>query len=65
MPEKTQTNESAAVKSLKRERDKQERMKDEELVEGLEDTFPASDPVSATSTTITGEPFDGQRKKKT
>lgn len=29
---------------------------DEELEEGLEDTFPASDPVSATSTTTTGAP---------
>lgn len=29
---------------------------DEELDEGLEDSFPASDPVSVTSTTISGAP---------
>lgn len=29
---------------------------DEELEEGLEDTFPASDPVSVTSTAIPGKP---------
>lgn len=29
---------------------------EEELEEGLEDTFPASDPVSVTSTTHTGRP---------
>ncbi|MGF9563841.1 hypothetical protein [Neorhizobium sp. JUb45] len=40
---------SAAVKSLKDEKKAQARTKPEsELDEGLEDTFPASDPVSAT-----------------
>ncbi|WP_237683946.1 hypothetical protein [Pseudaminobacter soli (ex Zhang et al. 2022)] len=29
---------------------------EEQLVEGLEDTFPASDPVSVTSTTVPGSP---------
>lgn len=29
---------------------------DEQLVEGLEDSFPASDPVSVTSTSIVGTP---------
>ena len=29
---------------------------DEQLLEGLEDTFPASDPVSVTSTSISGGP---------
>jgi hypothetical protein len=29
----------------------------EELDEGLEDSFPASDPVSVTSTTISGSPI--------
>ena len=33
---------------------------DEELDEGLEDSFPASDPVSVTSTAIPGAP----RRKK-
>ncbi|MCO5080327.1 MAG: hypothetical protein M9955_01575 [Rhizobiaceae bacterium] len=30
---------------------------EEELDEGLEDTFPASDPVSVTSTAIPGRPL--------
>lgn len=30
---------------------------EEELEEGLEDTFPASDPVSVTSTAIPGKPL--------
>ncbi|WP_342394270.1 hypothetical protein [Pseudaminobacter soli (ex Li et al. 2025)] len=30
--------------------------KEEQLEEGLEDTFPASDPISVTSTTIPGGP---------
>ncbi|HWK63994.1 MAG TPA: hypothetical protein VNS34_03590 [Rhizobiaceae bacterium] len=29
---------------------------DEQLLQGLEDTFPASDPVSVTSTSISGGP---------
>ena len=42
-----------AVASLEKER----RMRAEgELEEGLEDTFPASDPVSATSPTTSGAP---------
>jgi hypothetical protein len=44
---------SAAVASLEKER----RLRAEgELEEGLEDTFPASDPVSITSTTTSGAP---------
>jgi hypothetical protein len=40
---------SDAVKSLKEEKKEQKREKSEsELDEGLEDTFPASDPVSVT-----------------
>jgi hypothetical protein len=36
----------------------------EELEEGLEDTFPASDPVSVTSSAIPGGPkIPGQAKK--
>lgn len=34
----------------------------EELDEGLEDSFPASDPVSVTGTTISGGP--GESKKR-
>jgi hypothetical protein len=33
----------------------------EELDEGLEDTFPASDPVSVTSTAIPGSPRKAKR----
>jgi hypothetical protein len=53
---------SPAVKSLEREKRKQERksqtggLEEEELEEGLEDSFPASDPVSVTSSTIPGGP---------
>lgn len=36
---------------------------DEELVEGLKETFPASDPVSATSTTRTGRPAGRSNQK--
>lgn len=43
---------SPAVQSLK----KSEASKTKELDKGLEDTFPASDPVSATSTTTSGKP---------
>ncbi|AZO11602.1 MULTISPECIES: hypothetical protein [unclassified Mesorhizobium] len=48
-PKKTQ-----AVRSL--EQDRQHELEEEELEEGLEDTFPASDPVSITSTAIPGAP---------
>lgn len=52
---------SPAVKSLEREQSKQKRetrrqIAEGELEEGLEDTFPASDPVSVTSTTHSGGP---------
>jgi hypothetical protein len=52
---------SPAVKSLEREQSKQKRETRREIVEGkleegLEDSFPASDPVSVTSSTHTGGP---------
>ncbi len=52
---------SPAVKSLEREQARQKRetsreIAEGELEEGLEDTFPASDPVSVTSSTHTGGP---------
>lgn len=53
---------SPAVKSLEREKREQARKKrtadlrEEELEEGLEDTFPASDPVAVTSTSHPGGP---------
>lgn len=53
---------SSAVKSLEQERQAHDKM--EELEEGLEDTFPASDPVSVTSSAIPGGPKKpGQSKK--
>jgi hypothetical protein len=48
-----------AVKSLEREKRKQKQdtdLREDELEEGLEDTFPASDPVSVTSSSIPGRP---------
>jgi hypothetical protein len=36
---------------------------DEELDEGLEETFPASDPVSVTSTTTPGRPAGPANRK--
>ena len=45
---------SAAVRSLEQERRAEN--SEQELEEGLEDTFPASDPVSVTSTGIPGAP---------
>lgn len=57
--------ESPAVRSLKKEQAKQAKSnKEQELVEGLEDTFPASDPVSVISTTVAGEPKDKKSRKK-
>ena len=46
---------SPAARSLEREKRKKDLL-EEELEEGLEDTFPASDPVSVTSTAIPGAP---------
>lgn len=45
---------TAAVRSLEQER--RHEIEEEELEEGLEDTFPASDPVSITSSSIPGGP---------
>jgi hypothetical protein len=55
---------SPAVKSLEREKRKQNQdadKREEELEEGLEDTFPASDPVSVTSSSIPGGPKKKQK----
>ncbi|WP_224543443.1 hypothetical protein [Mesorhizobium sp. CA16] len=53
---------TAAVRSLEQER--RHEVEEEELEEGLEDTFPASDPVSITSTSIPGGPAK-QNKART
>ncbi|MEI9408333.1 hypothetical protein [Mesorhizobium salmacidum] len=46
---------TAAVRSLEHERHHEADAEDE-LEEGLEDTFPASDPVSITGSSIPGAP---------
>ncbi|MEP9399529.1 hypothetical protein [Mesorhizobium sp. KR2-14] len=61
MPKPTQqpspeAKKSPAVRSLEKEQRAQEETKEEKLEEGLEDTFPASDPVSVISTSIPGGP---------
>jgi hypothetical protein len=52
---------SPAAQSVKQERATATSGKDDDLEEGLEDSFPASDPVAATSTTVSG----GAAKKQT
>ena len=60
-PEKSGVSEksgkkSAAVRSYEKEKRLQEN--EDELDEGLEDTFPASDPVAVTQPSIPGKPND-------
>lgn len=40
-----------------------QRTLEEQLQEGLEDSFPASDPISVTSTLIGGAPKDAPQEK--
>jgi hypothetical protein len=47
---------SPAVRSYEKEKHRKE--KEDELEEGLEDTFPASDPVSVTQPSKAGKPND-------
>lgn len=49
---------SEAARAFERERERKGSLTDEErqLEEGLEDTFPASDPVAATSPVVPGNP---------
>jgi len=51
-PASEKVNREDAARAEKAERDRRE----EELEEGLEDSFPASDPVSVVSTGIPGAP---------
>lgn len=51
--------ETAATRSFEAERERNAAAEDE-LEEGLEDTFPASDPVSATNTVTPGAPPKNQ-----
>lgn len=50
-----QHEKSPAVRSMEREK-RDKALDEEQLEEGLEDTFPASDPVSVTSPSIAGKP---------
>ena len=52
---KSPIKKTSAVRSLEHEQH-HEVSAEEELQEGLEDTFPASDPVSITATAIPGAP---------
>jgi len=52
---KSQVKKSPAVRSLEHEQ-REEPSVEQELEEGLEDTFPASDPISITGTSIPGAP---------
>lgn len=55
--EKKVKSDSPAVRSLRREQKGQTALTPEqELEKGLKDTFPASDPVSPTSSTTAGKP---------
>lgn len=56
----TTRRETPATRSLRAERARKDA--GDELEEGLEDTFPASDPVSATSTTTSGAPPEPPRQ---
>ncbi len=54
---KHKDHESPAVESLEKEKqDKEQARKEGQLDEGLEDTFPASDPVSQTNPSKPGGP---------
>ena len=56
---KTKPKKSSAVRSLERHAKDAE----EELDEGLADTFPASDPVSVTGSSISGGPAKPGKSK--
>ena len=62
----SEARKSPAVKSLEREKTKQAEAGqkgtlEEELEEGLEDSFPASDPVAVTTPSIPGKPKKPQK----
>lgn len=59
--------ESPAVRSLQKEKHEQRanpESEDEQLKRGLKDSFPASDPVSVTTTMTAGEPAKKPKKRK-
>jgi hypothetical protein len=54
---------SPAVRSLEKE-ERGKAGREDELDEGLEDTFPASDPVSVTEPSVPGRPAGKTQKRK-
>jgi hypothetical protein len=56
IPSEKPGKKSSAVRSYEKEKRRKE--DEDELEEGLEDTFPASDPVSVTQPTTPGKPND-------
>ena len=56
---KSGSQQSPKVKRSDPAQDEKDRL-EEQLEEGLEDSFPASDPVSVTSTAIPGSPRKGR-----
>jgi len=54
-PAKSTSTKSSAVRSLEKE-EREQAKRGDNLEEGLEDTFPASDPVSATEPSVPGRP---------
>lgn len=62
-PAKSNTKKTPAVRSMEREQ-RSKALSEEELEEGLEDTFPASDPVSVTSPSTPGGPKNRAEPKK-
>lgn len=60
-PKSSKRGKTSAVKSLEDER--RHPNAQEELDEGLEDTFPASDPVSITESVIPGSPHKPGKPK--
>jgi len=56
---------SPAVQSLKQEHEKAKTLSpDQELEKGLKDSFPASDPISVTSPSVTTGRVDPQDQKQ-
>jgi hypothetical protein len=61
-PKSEPVKKSPAVRSLEKEERGKARREDE-LDEGLRDTFPASDPVSVTEPTVPGRPGKTRKRK--
>lgn len=62
MSERKGSQKAANDKSSKERRERES--KEERLQEGLEESFPASDPPSVSQTTRTGEPDEHRKPKR-